>query len=98
MYYFYGYCKATENASCRGCIYIASYRFSESEMSLKTSINIKTKTDIKNILKTVKKTEYFDYWLTGFLNGEVSFTFSKKSGRKAIPIIFLEHTDKDIMY
>lgn len=66
--------------------------------NFKTSINIKTKTDIKNILKTVKKTEYFDYWLTGFLNGEVSFTFSKKSGRKAIPIIFLEHTDKDIMY
>ena len=41
--------------------------------------------------------EYFDCWLTGFLNGEVSFTFSKKAGRASIPIVFLEHTDKDVM-
>ena len=44
--------------------------------------------------------EYFDCWLTGFLNGEVSFTFSKKTGRSSIPIVFLEHTvcqHKDVM-
>jgi hypothetical protein len=38
--------------------------------------------------------DYINNWIIGFLNGEVAFTKATKLN-KNIPIIFLEHTDKE---
>nr|CBY89747.1 putative LAGLIDADG homing endonuclease [Grifola frondosa] len=37
---------------------------------------------------------YLDYWLSGFLNGEVSFTTFKGKSGNLKPQVFLEHTDE----
>lgn len=67
--------------------------------------SFKTELELENYFQSISiinpdlsnlKKDFLDNWFLGFLNGEVAFTFSKKTTKK-IPVINLEHTDEDVI-
>lgn len=88
-------------------IFLTKYQFSRFSIlkeGVKNNItNFKNLNDFENFINKISlpKTSNFNeiflnYWLIGFLNGEISFTFATKTN-SSIPVISLEHTDENCM-